>query len=123
MFIARNDDGFSDWWMRICQRNVFNCVAKSIMSGIKICKANAPTALPMDHAVEIHQIEPTWNYSHMAHIDSPRLVDLQHPSNHNPNANDIMGCNDIHNFKYGPADLFRCQTLANFKQLKPLLGT
>ena len=70
--------------MRICQRNVFNCVAKSIMSGIKICKANAPTALPMDHAVEIHQTEPTWNYSHLAHVDPPRMVDL-HPSNLNPN--------------------------------------
>ena len=76
--IARHN-GFSDWWMRICQRNVFNCVAKSIMSGIKICKANAPTALPMDHAIEVHQIEPTWNYSNLAHVDSPRMVDLSTP--------------------------------------------
>ena len=60
--IARHN-GFSDWWMRIFQRNVFNCVAKAIMSGIRICKANAPTALPMDHAVEIFQMEPTWSYS------------------------------------------------------------
>ena len=81
---------FSDWWMRICQRNVFNCVAKSIMSGIKICKANAPTALPMDHTAEIHQTEPTWNYSHLAYVDPPRMVDL-HPSNLNPNTNDTMG--------------------------------
>jgi len=87
--IARHN-GFSDWWMRICQRNVFNCVAKSIMSGIKICKANAPTALPMDHTAEIHQTEPTWNYSHLAYVDPPRMVDL-HTSNLNPNTNDTMG--------------------------------
>ena len=84
--IARHN-GFSDWWMRICQRNVFNCVAKSIMSGIKICKANAPTTLPMDHAIEVHQLEPTWNYSNLAHVDSLRMVN-PHPSNHNPNADD-----------------------------------
>ena len=87
--VARHN-GFADWWMRICQRNVFNCVAKSIMSGIKICKANAPTALPMDHTAEIHQTEPTWNYSHLAYVDPPRMVDL-HPSNLNPNTNDTMG--------------------------------
>ena len=45
----------------------------------------------MDHAVEILQMEPTWNYSHMAHTDSPRQLDLHHPSNHNPNANNTMG--------------------------------
>ena len=44
-----------------------------------------------NHAVEIHQIEPTWNYSHLAHIDSPRMVDLQRPPNHNPNTNDTTG--------------------------------
>ena len=44
----------------------------------------------MDHAVEIHQTEPTWNYSHLAHVDPPRMVDL-HPSNFNPNTNDTMG--------------------------------
>ena len=33
------------------------------------------------------------------------------------------GCNDIHIFKCGPVDRFRCQILANFKQLGPLLGT
>ena len=49
----------SSIWMRICQRDVLNCVAKSIMSGIRICKATAPTALPMDHAAEILQMEPT----------------------------------------------------------------
>ena len=27
--IARHN-GFSDWWMRIFQRNVFNCVAKAL---------------------------------------------------------------------------------------------
>jgi len=76
--------------MQICQRNVFNCVAKSIMSGIEICRANAPTVLPMDYAVELHQTEPTWNYSHLAHVDPPRMVDL-HLSNLNPNTNDTMG--------------------------------
>ena len=60
------------------------------MSGIKICKANTPTALPMDHTTELHQTEPTWNYSHLAYVDPPRIVDL-HTSNLNPNTNDTMG--------------------------------
>ena len=60
------------------------------MSGIKICKANAPTALPMDHAAEILQTEPTWNFLRQAHVESPRMVDLN-LSNPNSNANDTMG--------------------------------
>ena len=40
--------------------------------------------------VEIHQTEPTWNYSHLAYVDPPRMVDL-HTSNLNPNTNDTMG--------------------------------
>ena len=81
--IARHN-GFSDWWMRICQRNVLNCVTKSIMSEIRICKANAPTALPMDHAAEILQMEPTWNYSQTVRVDTPNQSDLQHPRNQPP---------------------------------------
>ena len=71
--IARHN-GFSDWWMRIFQRNVFNCVAKAIMSGIRICKANAPTALPMDHAAEILQMESTWHYSQTFRSDKSNRV-------------------------------------------------
>ena len=76
--IARHN-GFSDWWMRVCQRNVLNCVAKSIMSGIRSCKATAPTVLPTDHAAEILQMEPTWNYSQTVRVDTPNQSDLQHP--------------------------------------------
>jgi len=54
------------------------------MSGIRICKANAPTALPMGHAVEILQMEPTWNYSQTVRIDTPKQRDLQHPCNQPP---------------------------------------
>ena len=67
--------------MRICQRNAFNCVAESIMSRIRIYKADAPTALPMDHAAEILQMEPTWNYSQTVRTDTPNQSDLQHPRN------------------------------------------
>ena len=55
-----------------------------IMSGIRICKANAPIALPMDHAAEILQMEPTWNYSQTVRVDTPNQRDLQHPRNHPP---------------------------------------
>ena len=41
------------WWMRIIQRNAQNSVAKAVLLGIRICKAYAPTALPMDYAAEI----------------------------------------------------------------------
>ena len=70
--------------MRIFQRNVFNCVAKAIMSGIRICKANAPTALPMDHAVEILQMESTLSYPERVQPDTPELRDIQHPRNQPP---------------------------------------
>ena len=66
------------------QRNVFNCVAKAIMSGIRICKANAPTALPMDHAVEILQMESTLSYPERVQPDTPELRDIQHPRNQPP---------------------------------------
>ena len=81
--IARHN-GFSDWWMRIFQRNVFNCVAKIIMSGIRICKANAPTALPMDHALGILQMEPTLSYPERVQPDTPELRNIQHPRNQPP---------------------------------------
>ena len=38
--------------MRIIQRNALNSVAKAVVSGIRIVKANAPTALSMDY---VHQ--------------------------------------------------------------------
>ena len=40
--------------------------------------------------IELHQTEPTWNYSHLTYVDPPRMVDL-HTSNLNPNTNDTMG--------------------------------
>ena len=51
---------------------------------IRICKANAPTALPMDHAIEILQMEPTWSYSQKIRVDTPKERDLQHPRNQPP---------------------------------------
>ena len=54
------------------------------MSGIRICEATAPTALPMDHAAEILQMEPTWNYSQTVRVDTPNQSDLQHPRNQPP---------------------------------------
>jgi hypothetical protein len=45
---------------------------------------SAPTALPMDHAVEILQMEPTWNYSQTVRINTPKQRDLQHPCNQPP---------------------------------------
>jgi len=49
------------------------------MSGIRSCKATAPTVLPTDHAAEILQMEPTWNYSQTVRVDTPNQSDLQHP--------------------------------------------
>ena len=60
--------------MRFFQRNILNCVA--IMSGTRICEATAPTALPMDHAAEILQMEPTWDYSQTVRVDTPSQSDL-----------------------------------------------
>ena len=47
-----------DWWMRIFQRNIFNGVAKSVASGIRICNALAPTSLPLDYAAETAKTGP-----------------------------------------------------------------
>ena len=58
------------------------CVAKAIMSGIRICKA--PTALPMDHAVEILQMESTLSYPERVQPDTPEPRDIQHPRNQPP---------------------------------------
>ena len=101
--IARHN-GFSDWWMRIFQRNVFNCVAKAIMSGIRICKANAPTALPMDHALEILQMEPTLSYPERVQPDTPELRDYNiHAFNrHHPSTYEtcliILWMRDLSNY-------------------------
>jgi hypothetical protein len=46
--------------MRIFERSIFNGVAKTV-SGIGICKANAPTASPMDFATEVDEMGPTLN--------------------------------------------------------------
>jgi hypothetical protein len=40
-------------------RTMFDAVAKPITSGIELCRATAPTALPMDHATEADNMEPT----------------------------------------------------------------
>ena len=45
--------------MRIIMRTMFNAVAKPIASRIELCRASAPTALPMDYASEADDIGPT----------------------------------------------------------------
>ena len=50
---------WADWWLRIIMRTMFDAVAKPISSGIELCRATAPTALPMDHATEAGNMEPT----------------------------------------------------------------
>ena len=50
---------WADWWLRIIMRTMFDAVAKPITSGIELCRATAPTALPMDHATEADNMEPT----------------------------------------------------------------
>jgi hypothetical protein len=49
---------WADWWLRIIMRTMFDAVAKPISSGIELCRATAPTALPMDHATEAGNMEP-----------------------------------------------------------------
>ena len=50
---------WTDWWLRIIMRTMFDAVAKPITSGIELCRAMAPTALSMDHATEADDMEPT----------------------------------------------------------------
>jgi hypothetical protein len=45
--------------MRIIMRTMFDAVAKPITSGIELCRASAPTALPMDYATETDDMGPT----------------------------------------------------------------
>ena len=40
-------------------RTTFDAVAKPITSGIELCRATAPTTLPMDYATEADDMEPT----------------------------------------------------------------
>ena len=40
-------------------RIIFDAVAKPITSGIELCRATAPIALPMDYATEADDMEPT----------------------------------------------------------------
>ena len=49
---------WADWWLRIIMQTMFDAVAKPITSGIELCRATAPTALPMDHATEADDMEP-----------------------------------------------------------------
>ena len=110
--IARHN-GFSDWWMRICQRNVFNCVAKSIMSGIRICKANAPTAWTMQLKFS------KWNPLGTTHKRYELILRMRVIYN-------IRAINQHHEHLCKTCLIIHhswCQILANFKQLRPLLGT
>ena len=50
-------------------RTMFDAVAKPITSGIELCRATAPTALPMDHATEADNMEPN-----PAHKDAFNLL-------------------------------------------------
>ena len=55
--------------MRIFQRNIYNVVAKSIASGIRIFRAYVPTALPMDYAEEAVVTAPLARYSQPQALD------------------------------------------------------
>jgi hypothetical protein len=61
---------WTDWQMRIFQRNISNVVAKSIASGIRIFRACIPTALPMDYAAEAADIAPLIRHSQIPALDS-----------------------------------------------------
>ena len=50
-------------------RTMFDAVAKPITSRIELCRATAPTALPMDHATEADNMEPN-----PAHKDAFNLL-------------------------------------------------
>ena len=50
---------WADWWLRIIMRTMFDAVAKPITSGIELCRANAPTALPTYYITEADDAEPT----------------------------------------------------------------
>ena len=50
---------WADWWLRIIMRAMFDAVAKPITSGVELCRATAPTALPMDYATEADDMGPT----------------------------------------------------------------
>ena len=45
--------------LRSIMRIIFDAVAKPITSGIELCRATAPIALPMDYATEADDMEPT----------------------------------------------------------------
>ena len=50
---------WADWWLCIIMRTMFDAVAKPITSRIELCRATAPTALPMDYTTEADGMEPT----------------------------------------------------------------
>jgi hypothetical protein len=49
-FVARSR--WADWWLRIIMRTMFDAVAKPTTSVIELCRATAPTALPIDRVTE-----------------------------------------------------------------------
>jgi hypothetical protein len=50
---------WADWSLRMIMRTMFDAIAKLITPGIELCRATAPTALPIDHATEADNMEPT----------------------------------------------------------------
>jgi len=57
-------------------RTMFDAVAKLITSGIELCRASAPTALPMDYATEADDMGPT-RVSQIPRRESQHLSDPQ----------------------------------------------
>ena len=47
-------------------------------------QSQCPNSFTIDHAVEILQMEPTWNYSQTVRVDTPNQRGLQHPRNQPP---------------------------------------
>jgi len=58
---------WADWWMRIFQRNIFNVVAKSIASGIRILNSRAATTLRMDFVKQSTRGTSLWTYKSSIH--------------------------------------------------------
>ena len=66
--------------MRNHRMAMFDAVAKPITSGIELCRATAPTALPMDHATEADDREPTGALQIPRWESCDHIADMRHRS-------------------------------------------
>ena len=66
--------------MRNHRMAMFDAVAKPITFGIELCRATAPTALPMDHATEADDREPTGALQIPRWESCDHIADMRHRS-------------------------------------------